>query len=180
MCKKTISILLFSTICGSTAVWAAEPMKQGLWEMTIKSDAMKAMPKMTPQQMEQMRQMGVNLPHMQDGALVTKMCVSKEMAELDQPPPQTHQKESKCQSKNFRRIGNTYSVDIICDGPQMKGEGKGKGVFNGNERFNSTYDFKGSMGGKPVAQHHESSGKWLGADCGKVKPISDYMQKNMP
>jgi hypothetical protein len=178
MYKKSIQLFLFSTLCCSASVWAAGALKQGLWEMTMKSDAMKAMPKMSPEQMEQMRKMGVNIPLMQDGGMVMKVCVTKEMAERDQPP-QNEQMGAECKSRNFQRSGSNYSVDIVCDGPHMKGEGKGQGTFSGNERFNSTYDFKGTSGGKPTAMHQETSGKWLAADCGDVKPASDYMRKPM-
>jgi hypothetical protein len=59
----------------------------------------------------------------------------------------------------------------------MKGEGKARGTFSGNESFTSTYDFKGTMNGQPVTQHHDSGGKWLSADCGNVKPVGDTPPK---
>jgi len=177
MYKTSISILIVSTLCCSASAWAVGAMKPGLWEMTMKTDAMKAMPKMSPQQMEQMRKMGVNMPQMQDGGMVIKMCVTKEMAERDQPLEQTSQYQSDCQSKNAQRSGNTYSVDILCDGPNMKGVGKVQGKFAGNESYTSTYDFKGIARGRPVDQHHESSAKWLAADCGDVKPVGEYAPK---
>jgi hypothetical protein len=93
MRKIAASLLMLSLLPASAVVLAAGQMKPGLWEMTVKSDAFKNMPKIPPAQMEQMR--------------------------------------------------------------------------------NSTYDFKGSAGGQPVSQHQETSGKWLGADCGNVKPVSD-------
>lgn len=166
MRKLTLALLMLPMLSAS----AADQMKPGLWEMTMKSDAMKSMPKIPPEQMEQMRKMGINVPQMQDGAMVTRVCVSREMAERDQLP-QAMGKDMGCQPKNMQRSGNGYSLDIICDGPAMKGEGKAKGTFAGSERFTSTYDFKGTMHGQPVNQHHESSGKWLGADCGDVKPV---------
>jgi hypothetical protein len=179
MYKKSISLFLCSAIYCSPAAWAAGPMKPGLWEMTMKSDATAAMPKMSPQQLEQMRKMGVYPPQMQNGAMVVKVCFTKEMAERDQFPPRTQQHGSECRSKNFQRSATNYSVDIVCDGPHIKGEGKGIGTFTGNEYFTSTYDFKGTARGKPVAQHQESSGKWLGADCGDIKPVGSYLPKNM-
>jgi hypothetical protein len=178
MYKKTMAVLLLSTMCYSTTVWADSTLKPGLWEMTVKSDAMKSMPKMSAEQIEQMRKLGVNMPLMQDGGMVMKVCVSKEMAEQNQMP-QTNQVGSECKSKNFHRTGSNYSVDVVCDGPHMKGEGKGQGTFSGNERFNSIYDFKGTTDGSPVAQHQETSGKWLTVDCGDVKPAGNYLRKNM-
>ncbi|HJV86182.1 MAG TPA: DUF3617 domain-containing protein [Noviherbaspirillum sp.] len=172
----TTSLLLCSMLSVSAHALAAGQMKPGLWEMTMKSDAMKNMPKIPPEQMEQMRKMGVNVPQFQDGAMVTKVCITKQMAEADQPPG-IDEKETGCQTKNYQRSGNTYSVDIVCNGDQMKGEGKAKGSFAGSESFTSTYDFKGTMHGQPVNQHQETSGKWLAADCGAVKPVTGMMPK---
>ncbi|HJV82972.1 DUF3617 domain-containing protein [Noviherbaspirillum sp.] len=172
----TASLLLCCMLSVSVAALAAGQMKPGLWEMKMKSDELKNMPKMPPEQMEQMRKMGVNVPQIQDGAMVTKACITRQMAEADQPPAM-NPKDTGCQSKNYQRSGNTYSVDVVCNGQQMKGEGKAKGTFSGNESFTSTYDFKGSMYGQPVNQHHESSGKWLASDCGNVKPVGEMMPK---
>jgi hypothetical protein len=168
-------LLLLATIAAGQAC-GADKIKPGLWEMTMKSDMMKNMPKIPPEQMEQMRKMGINLPDMRDGGMVTKVCVTKEMAAQD-GPLMMDAKESGCQSKNYQRSGNSFSVDIVCDNPHMKGEGKARGVLSGGDSFSSTYDFKGTMEGKPVTQHHETSGKWLAADCGDVKPLTGMMPK---
>lgn len=170
MRKFAIPLLLCSLLSMSALSFAAATMKPGLWEMTMKSDAMKNMPKIPPEQMEQMRKMGVNMPQMQDGAMVTKVCITREMAESNQAPGM-EKNEMGCQTKNYQRSGNTYSADIICNNADMKGEGKAKGTFSGDQSFTSTYDFKGTMHGQPVSQHHENSGKWLGGDCGNVKPM---------
>lgn len=171
--RKTTVLMLICCVAAAEAAWASGQMKPGLWEMSMKSDAFKAMPKMSAQQMEQMRKMGVNVPQMQDGAMVTKVCITKEMAAREQPPIERN--EAGCQSKNFQRSGNTYSSDIICDGAAMKGTGKVKGSFAGDTSFTSVYDFKGSAHGQPVNHHSENSGKWLAADCGSVKPVAAMM-----
>lgn len=173
MNKLVVSMLSGACILASGSAFAAQHMKPGLWEMTMKSDEMaKHMPKMSAQQMAQLRKMGVNVPQMKDGAIITRVCISKEMAERDQPP--AVRKDASCQSKNYQRNGNAFSVDIVCNGPDLKGTGTSKGVYADNGTFSSTYDFTGTAHGQPVKQHHESSGKWLGADCGKVQPASGY------
>ena len=43
--------------------------------------------------------------------------------------------------------------------------------------MSSVYDFKGTSHGKPMNQHIENQGKWLGSDCGNVRPIGDFMPK---
>lgn len=176
MRKTTISIVMFSLLGSSAAAGAAETIKPGLWEVNVKSDAMKNMPKIPPEQMKKMREMGINIPQMQDGGMVSKVCISREMAERDEAP-ELNQKESGCQSRNYQRSGNTYSMDIVCDGPAMKGTGKIKGSYSGKEHFNSSYDFKGTAHGQPVNHHQESSGKWLAADCGSVKPMDPSARK---
>lgn len=178
MRHASCSILLLamlSVLC-NPAAWAAGQTRPGLWEMTVKSDAMKEMPKIPPDQMEQMRRMGIAMPQMHNGGLVTKVCISKAMAERDHPPGMAD-KESGCQTKNMQRSSSGYAMDVVCNGPAMKGEGKARGTFAGNDSFTSTYDFNGTMHGQPIRQHHETSGKWLGADCGDVKPIDALMPK---
>jgi hypothetical protein len=176
MRKTSFLIAMFSMCACVTAASAADRMKPGLWSMTIKSDAMKNMPKMSPDQMEAMRKMGVNIPQMQDGGMVVKVCMTKEMVERDQPPA-TSQNESGCQMKNFNRSGDGYSMDMLCDSPNFKGTGTVKGSNPSKESFTSISDFKGTAHGQPANHHQETSGKWLAADCGDVKPMSDMMPK---
>jgi hypothetical protein len=176
MRKITFSMLMLSILTFPAAVSAAGQVKPGLWEMSMKSDAMKNMPKMTPEQMKQLREMGVNMPEMQDGGMVTKVCISREMAERDQLP-QMNQKESGCETKNYQRTGAGFNMDVVCDGPDMQGQGKVKGKFSDSESFTSTYDFKGIAYGLPVDQRLEGGGKWLGADCGTVHPMPEPTQK---
>jgi hypothetical protein len=172
--RKTIWLLLSMTMTTSLAL-AEDKLKPGLWEMTMKSDAMKSMPKISPEQMEQMRKMGVHVPQMQDGGIVTKVCITKEMAERDQMP--MTQKESDCEVKNYQRSGDSYSTDVVCNGPNIKGAGKMKGKMSGGESFSSTYDFKGTAHGQPITQKHENNGKWLSSSCGNVKPLGEAQVK---
>ncbi|MFZ6758521.1 DUF3617 domain-containing protein [Undibacterium sp. Ji50W] len=147
---------------------AADKMKPGLWELTIKSDAMKAMPKIPPEQMEKMKQMGIKMPDMQNGAMVQKVCFTKEMVDQDKPP--SGGREQQCQNKDFSRSGNSYTSEIVCDMPEMKGTGNVKGSFT-PDSLTSVYDFKGVSHGKPFSHHTETTGKWMGSDCGDVKPF---------
>ncbi|CAN5372973.1 hypothetical protein BH11PSE11_BH11PSE11_31940 [soil metagenome] len=177
MRKTVISAVLFSLITISFSASAADRMKPGLWSMAVKSDAMKSIPKMPPAQMEQMKKMGINLPEVRDdGAMVMKVCMTKEMTERD-GPPQAGPRDTGCEMKNYTRSGDSYSVDMVCDGPNLKGTGKATGKHASAESFTSTYDFKGTAHGQPTTQHHESTGKWLSDDCGSVKPATDYMPK---
>ena len=178
MHKTIISMSLISLLSlSASAVSAAGQMKPGLWEMTIKTNAAQTMPQIPPEAREKMRQMGVSVPEMRDGAMVTKVCMTKEMVDQDKPP-HMDRAQTGCQIKNHNRSGNSYSAEMVCDGPHLTGKGIMKGTFNSNESVTSVYDFKGTAQGRPVDQHHESSGKWLNASCGDIKPYTDFMPKN--
>ena len=150
---------------------ASDKMKPGLWEMSMRSDAMKSMPKIPPEQIEKMKQMGIKMPAMQNGAMVHKVCISKEMAEQNTPLTAAKEQQS-CQSKNVSRSGSNYSLDLVCDSPEMKGAGTVKGSVSGDS-MSSVYDFKGTAHGQVISQHMETTGKWLSSDCGDIKPIGD-------
>jgi len=172
--KRLVPVLCAALLAAGAA--HAGQMKPGLWEMTMKSDAMKNLPKIPPEQMEQMRKMGIAVPQMSDQGMVTRVCISKAMAERDQTPEMAKPQHG-CETKNLTRSGNSYAVDIVCNSPQLKGQGTAKGSFSGNESFSSTYEFKGTANGQPVSERHESKGRWLGADCGNLPPVDAMMKK---
>lgn len=177
MKKTAITLTVFAMSFAATSAHAVGMMKQGLWEVTTKSDAMKNMPKIPPEQLEKMRQMGIQVPQMSDGGMTIKMCVSKAMSERETPPPNgPAEARSGCEHKNFQHTGNSYSLDIVCDGPQRKGTGTVRGTFTG-DTFTSSYDFQGTARGQPANIHGETSGKYLGGDCGTVKPMDEYLKK---
>ena len=161
-------LLLLAGAAASHAAWAAGgEMKPGLWELTVKSDAFKDMPRLPPEQLEQMRRMGVNVPRFSGAGVVSKVCITPQMA---QQAPGLERMENGCRPQNFRRSGNGYSADIVCTGA-LQGSGKVSGTFAGDDRFTSLYEFKGTMNGATVDHRQESSGRWLSGDCGGVRPI---------
>lgn len=156
--------------------FAAGNIKPGLWEMTMQSEMMKNMPKMSPEQIQQMRKMGVDVTQLQSGTIVNKICITKEMAERDEVS-QMNAKETGCELKNMQRSGTTHTMDMVCNGPAMKGKGTIKTVYASDQSFSTSSTFKGTVSGRPVDDRHDSSGKWLGANCGSIKPMQDPLQK---
>ncbi len=155
-------------------ILAAGSMKPGLWEVTLQSSAMKNTPKISPEQIEQMRKMGINMAQLQTGAIVNKICITKDMAERENLLQMNH-KEHGCEMKNQKRTSDGYTMELVCDGAQMKGTGTSKMVFASDQSFSTTSEFKGTMQGIPVNDRSDTSGKWLSADCGAVRPIRDAM-----
>lgn len=148
----------------------ASPMLPGLWEITMQSDQMKnmAQPKVSPEQAAQMRKMGITLPEASNGGMVMKVCYTKEMLAEREVPSAPNDQE--CKPTSMSRNGNSFSGTTVCDGPNMKGTGTVQGTMTAtSQQLTST--FKGTMGGQAVNHTSQMSGKYLGADCGTVKPL---------
>lgn len=173
-------IVAISVLAVMSLPASAERLKPGLWEMSTKMDQMKTMPKIPPEQMEQLKKMGIAVPESRaDGAMVTKVCFTKEFTERDPKDAQDHlppEARQECKSQNFSFQGSSYSGEVICNGQNIQGKGSIKGSYGGDS-MSSVYDFKGTSQGKPMSQHIENQGKWLSSDCGNVRPITDFMPK---
>jgi hypothetical protein len=172
--SKFFSVAVVLMLLCSIPAFAGSTIKPGLWEVTLQSSSLKNMPKISPEQIEQMRKMGVDMAQLQTGAIVNKICITKDMAERESLPQMNH-KESGCEMKNQKRTSDGYTMDMICNGAQMKGKGSSKTVFASDQSFSTTSEFKGMMQEMPINDRTDTSGKWLSSDCGSVKPIRDTM-----
>ncbi|MFZ6648256.1 DUF3617 domain-containing protein [Undibacterium sp. TJN25] len=171
-----LSMLALPLLCVAAYSHAAGTIKPGLWEMRMEMDPAQAqmaaqMAKLPPEQLAQMNKMGIKLPQIQGNTVVQKVCLTKEMIESEHPPAMSKE-QSMCQPRNFVKSSGGYSMDITCDSPDFKGTGSTRSTFVSPESITSVYDFKGTARNMPINQHHESKGKWLGASCGDVQPLT--------
>lgn len=169
MRKITISALLCLSLaaCGQTSSMTASPMKPGLWQVTVKSDAMKNAPKISPEQAAQMRKMGIEVPDMGAGGMKSKVCYTQAALAQNAVPSQ---QSSECKTQSLKRSGDSFSAETVCDGPNMKGKGTVNGTMTSTSfQFNST--FNGTMGGRASNQSSQISGTFISDNCGNVKPL---------
>ncbi|MCD6665391.1 MAG: DUF3617 domain-containing protein [Hydrogenophaga sp.] len=163
-----------------SSVAHAQSTKPGLWEINQKvggnpemdkamAEMQQQLASMPPAQRKQMEQMmaaqGVKLG--QGGGMSVQVCVTPEMAAQQEVPVQ---KEGDCTTKVQSRSGNTMKVAFSCKNPPSSGEGTY--VFRGDTGYDMKMLVKTTEGGKPVTTTMEGTGRWLGADCGNVKPIT--------
>ena len=157
-------------------LWAgAQAMKPGLWEITQKpqldaehqaqmEQARQAMANLPPEKRQMMEQMmnqhGVQMNLGAGGAITIKACVSKEQAERHEPPMDD---KGRCKHESSRS-GNTVRSHFVCTDPAS--EGKGEFTFQSPERFSSKLSVQRQ--GRHMSISGE--GRWLGADCGDIKP----------
>jgi len=173
--QKKIPLIALSFICLISTTNASEfNMRPGLWQISTSSDLLRLAPAIPPDQMQAARdlakQYGVEMPEIENGAAITKACITPEMAK-QKALPSFYQDQTGCASKNTSRKGNDYKVDFACDGADLKGSGTAEGHLTSAESFTGISKFTGTAQGNPVNEKADINGKWLGAKCGEVKPM---------
>ena len=148
------------------AALAGSHRKPGLWKITTTSHISGVqMPKLTPQQMAQMKAMGVHLPI--GNTNTVQHCVTPSEAKAS-APPHFSRADSGCKTTNVRTVGHTMSADMVCKG-KMKGQGHVKMTYESSKHYTGEMTFKGTRGGRPVEMRNRYEGTWISADCGNVR-----------
>jgi len=162
---RTLHISAIATIVAMgmtfTNAAQAEGIKPGQWETSVKTN-MANMPKISPEQAAQMKQMGIELPTAEK-PMTVQQCITPEQAKLDKPF--TPQEDKDCTVNNYKHVGNTVSGDIVCTG-DMKAAGKFSMTTYGDKSYKATSSIKGTSKQIGVVdQKFEITGKWLKDKC---------------
>lgn len=157
-------------------------IKPGLWEFTStsqskgappisaqeKAEMEKAMANMPPDRRAKMEeamkaaQGGAGTPH------VHKSCVTKE--DLSKPLDTGDDKE--CKKTILKSTSSEQDVRLDCTRGTQKSTGTIHFVANNPESVSGTMDMQMSDTGGAMTVKMNFNGKWLGASCGDVKPMS--------
>ncbi len=151
----------------SPAAWGAHG-KPGLWEITIKNNAgnMAGMPDMSrlpPQARAQMQARGIQ---MNSAGMTSRYCMTAADVANDKPVL-TH--NASCQAKNMKTVGNTFSADLVCTG-KVVGTGHVQITYASPEHYYGRETVAMTVHGTQMHTDMSMDGRWLSADCGKVKP----------
>ena len=161
----------------------AQSMKPGLWEITqstksgggqmekAQAQMQQQMANMTPEQKKQMQdmmakhgvQMGAAAP---GGGMSMKTCMTKEMIARNELPAQ----QGDCRTTKQEKSGNTLKCAMACSNPPSTTEGQV--VFTSPEAYTMKMAVRSQAGGKSETLNLDSTGKWLSADCGNIKPMA--------
>ena len=158
----------------------AQTQAAGLWEhtMTVQSSSgeieaartqlqqqLAAMPPDKRRQIEEMMaSRGVKL-NAQGTTL--KVCIGKEQAARPAQPPMS----GDCRQSDVQRSANSMRYKFACTTPQ-KVEGEGEVTWSGDKSYAGTSTVTSQVNGKPQQMRMTMNGRWLGADCGDVKPLA--------
>jgi hypothetical protein len=168
-------------LVASVASANAQTIKPGLWEFATQmrggsgqmADAMaqaqKQLENMPPEQRKMIQDMmakqGVQIGASDGGGVTVKVCMTQEM--VDRNEVSSHQGD--CTHTNSPRVGNTMKFAFVCAKPPSSGEGVV--TFTSPEAYSMKMSTTTSINGRPEKMDMQNSGRWLGADCGTVKPL---------
>ncbi|MES2299967.1 MAG: DUF3617 domain-containing protein [Pseudomonadota bacterium] len=173
-----LAVLAAATL--SLSAHGANGIKPGLWEMNTQmhsangemEKAMASMQKQLDAMPPEQRKMVEDIMAKQGvskgaapGAMNLKMCVTAEMAARSEMP--VHHQGNCTASQTVVAPGN-IKVSVACTDPVSTGEGQI--TYTSDSAYTMKMTNTTTVKGKKEAMSMEAQGKWLGADCGSVKP----------
>ena len=173
-----IAVVLLA-VCAAAA--HSQSLKPGLWEIATqmqggagqKNDemakAMKELQSLPPEQRKMMEAMmakqGVQLGAGPGGGMTIKICMTKEMVDRND----MHSQQGDCKHTYGQRAGNSMSFSFVCTKPPSSGDGQI--IFTSPEAYQTKMTTTTTAQGGPKKMEMQSSGRFLSADCGTVKPL---------
>lgn len=152
------------------------PVKMGLWETTVTSQITGL--QLPPEVIEKLKQMGREVPGSAPHTSVSRACLTpaqwqKDMEEMNKP------RSSDCDMKKREVSPTKYSLDMSCkteQGMTMTGHWE-MNVVDSEHAHGSGHMASDQPGpnGQTFAANMTLDSKYLGADCGDVKPGSPQM-----
>jgi len=176
--SSVLACLALVAVVGAGAL-PVPPVKPGLWEVKMSmldADGREVAPpeqtslsKMSPEararMAEAMKARGLSMP---DANGATKACLTKEL--FDSGAWQQLAADAGCTTNFSTQSSTMWKWHSSCT--TMKSESDGETVFNGTESYKTKVTTTSTMMGKARTTTRVLQGKWLGADCGDVKPMT--------
>lgn len=155
------------------------PIKVGLWEVQLRQEAAgQAVPnvtdqlqKMPPAQRAQieamMKKQGLAMGA--DGSRAMKVCYTREMLDANEWQERV---PTNCKTEYLTRTTGRWTWRTTCP-PPLASVSDGEAVFKSSDAYTvrvaSRREAAGS--GKAVEGKTQIDARWLGADCGSIKPM---------
>jgi len=173
----TLALLLAAAVPAS-----AQKVAPGLWEysMTMQGAGggtdpamarmQEQMARMSPEERKQIEAMmagrGIRMGGGVGQPMSVKICITPEQAAREEMAPP----DSNCKQVSRERSGNTMRFKFACSG-EHQGTGEGEYTFTSDKAHQGRVVITGvGRDGQPHRIEMLHSGRWLGADCGDVKP----------
>lgn len=140
--KNQLSTLCLGMLCILPfATYAADSLKPGQWEVTVKTNIKNA-PTIDPMQVQ--------------------TCITPEQASLEN---MAKQPSRDCKMQNFKHTGNKASGEMVCTG-NLQAQGKFEMTLDSDTAYHASSSLKGtSKDGALIDKTTDISGKWIKANC---------------
>jgi hypothetical protein len=139
--------------------------KVGLWEITTHMSMPGMSAQIPPEAMARMKAMGIQMPGNQ--TFTAQHCMTADEVAQDKPPPMRNAQD--CVMSNYSHDAHNVSVDMVCKGANMDGQGHVNVSYDSDEHYSGSFSFTGTAHGHPANMTNSFDGKWISADCGSVK-----------
>jgi hypothetical protein len=100
------------------------------------------------------------------GGMSARICMSQQMVERSELPVS---QQGNCRNTRHQRSGNTVKMAYTCTQPNSSGEGEF--TLLSPQAYTSRMTVTDSAAGQAQKVTMTASGKWIGADCGGLKPL---------
>ena len=156
-------ILLLTAMIAAPAL-AATQFKPGQWNMSINMQ-MAGMPQLSPEQLAQMKEMGIDMPFLSGKPTIVPQCITPEQASLKKPIDTSSNPDDQCSIKNYKQTGKSVSGDMVCSG-DLKAKGRFEMTVNSETSYKGKWTLKGvTKDGQPIDQTTDIDAKWVKAKC---------------
>lgn len=158
-------------------------VRTGLWEVTSKRSStgmpeLPSMPSMPPEmlaqlppaQRAQIENMMKTRRNVAPGVHVQKVCITQ--ASLDKTPNfGMSERDADCTRTRNTRSASGWQLQEVCrTGGRKQTMNIRYDVVN-RETIKGSVDIAMRDGGDNITMKHEMQGRWIGSDCGDVKPV---------
>ncbi len=177
-------------LLGAVGLAHAQTAKPGLWEMNTQmqsasgeaSDAMakaqKQMENMPPEQRKMVQEMmakrGIQMGSGPGSGMTIKTCLTQDMVarnDFASHHSEAHSEgQNECTKTTGTRTGNSVQFSVVCTKPPSTAEGQI--TFDGPESYSVNVTTTRTVNGTPQKMTMKSTARWLGADCGTLKPLN--------
>lgn len=175
--KKTL-LAAFATLV--TLAHAADPrMKPGLWEIRVTKNIMDGRAVQVPARDAQMKQTMANLPPDQQARMQAALkqsagsngnvrtCITPEIANRNTP---VTDQQGRCPPASVKRNGEHMTYEFSCVISGMAATGKGESTVSSELVTTRSEVTMHASNGTTHVMQSESEMRFIGPDCGDVKP----------
>jgi hypothetical protein len=162
--KLHLALLLAALTSPAFAIAADAQLKPGQWNMSVNMQ-MAGMPQLSAEQIEQMKQMGVDISFLSGKPTIIQQCITPEQATLKKPIDVSSGTDDQCSIKNYKQSGKSVSGNMVCTG-DLKANGRFDMTVNSETSYSGKWTLKGvTKEGMPIDQTTDINAKWVKATC---------------